>query len=95
MAKKKADGVAHRLLLLFPNPYGRSFLPTPRWSGSVFLRNRRVYATAATTRAAAIMLPKITSIVMGFPFPSFPCAECQFPFPEPGYAAAEHDSSLV
>jgi len=79
IAKQKTDGVTHDLLLWLPNSYGRSFLPTPSWIGSLFLRVRPVYATAAITRAAAVTLPKITSVVIGFPFPSFPCPECQFP----------------
>jgi hypothetical protein len=95
MAKHNAPGMTPDLLLSFPNFYERSFLPTPSWIGSLLLRDRPVYATAAIRSAAPITLPKITSIVIGFPFPSFPWAECQFQFSESGQPAAAHDSSLV
>jgi hypothetical protein len=37
----------------------------------LFLRDRRVCPIAAVTRAAPITIPKITSIVIGFPFALF------------------------
>ena len=66
IAKQKADGVTHCLLFLFPDFYRRRYLPTSSWIDSSVLRDRRVYATAVTTRAAPITIPKIASIVMGF-----------------------------
>jgi len=63
------------VLLWLANSYGRSFLPTPSWIGSLFLRDRRVCPIAAVTRAAPITIPKITSIVIGFPFALFQCVE--------------------
>ena len=50
--------------------------------GSLFLRDRRRYATAPITKAKPITITKIISIVIGFPFPSFPWAERQLPRPE-------------
>jgi hypothetical protein len=89
-AKQIADGVTHCLLHLFTNSYGRTFLPTKSWIGSLFLRDRVVYATAAITRAAPITVPKITSIVIGYPFPSFHCVECQYPTSESGQRRSCH-----
>src|SRR5712664_170238 len=49
----------------------------PSWIGCFFSSDRRVCATAATTRAAPTMIARITSIVTGFSFPLFPCADPQ------------------
>lgn len=58
--------------------YGRRFLSTPSWIGSFVLRDRRMYATAATTRTAPTTLPKISSIVIDLIFSSRPRSERQF-----------------
>src|SRR5580700_8965219 len=93
IARQKAHGIAHYPLLSSVNSYGRSFLPTPSWIGSLFLCDRRVCPTAAVTRAAPITIPKITSIVIGFPFQ---CVETlNVRLGSRGYAVAEGDSSLV
>src|SRR4029077_1496120 len=62
---KVVFGCIHLWFLYF---YRRSFLPTPCWIGSLYLRDRLVYATAASTTARPITITKI-SIVIGFPFP--------------------------
>ncbi len=79
---------------LFRYPYRRSFLPTPSWIGSLCLRDRLVYATAASTTSTPITITKI-SIVIGFPFPLLAWAEYQFQLSELELPAVEHDSSLV
>jgi len=71
IARQEAHAIAHYPLLSSVNSYGRSFLPTPSWIGPLFLRDRRVCPIAAVTRAAPITIPKITSIVIGFPFALF------------------------
>jgi hypothetical protein len=83
IAKQTADGITHYLLLLPANSYGRSFLPTPSWIGPLFLLDRCVRPIAAVTRAAPITIPKITSIVIVFPFPLAPCVGCHFLSSEP------------
>src|SRR5580700_6943546 len=78
IARQKAHGIAHYPLLSSVNSYGRSFLPTPSWIGPLFLRERRVCPIAAVMTAAPITIPKITSIVIGFPFALFQCVGCHF-----------------
>jgi hypothetical protein len=63
--------------------------------GSLFSRDRRMRATAATRRAAPTMIAKITSIIIGFPFPSFHAPNVNFTLRIRGDAAPEYDSSLV
>jgi hypothetical protein len=41
------------------------------------------------------MIAKITSIIIGFPFPSFHAPNVNFPLRIRGDAAPEYDSSLV
>src|SRR4029077_16174509 len=80
--------------LWFPYSYRRIFLPTPSWIGSLYLRDRLAYATAASTTAAPTTITKI-SIVIGSPFPLLAWAEYQFQLSELELPAVEHDSSLV
>jgi len=61
----------------------------------LFSRDRRMCATAATTRAAPTMVARNTSIAIGFSFPLLHALNVNFRPRSRDGAASEDDSSLV
>jgi hypothetical protein len=62
--------------------------------GSLFLRDRRVYAIAAARRTPAT-IAKLINIDISLSFPLFPHAESQFSVSRISGDAAQDDSTLV